>query len=153
MFDGVKKGCKEILPVALYATIANVVFAVMLSGQGNMFTAIAYNLSKITETFSLPIVGLISLIGSLFYNDFYYLLTSASSVLVSYDAVYYPLIGVISTGIHGLAMMVLPTSVMLIIGLKYFNISYKEWFKNLWKYLLTAFVLLILVSVIVMILI
>src|SRR5574344_1654335 len=141
-FDGVKSGFKEMLPVALYACIANVVFTVMLANSGNMYATVVNYLSGIGDSFSVITV-------SLFYNDFYYLLTNVSGVLTTYDAIYYPVMGVLTTGIYGLLMMVLPTSVMLVVGLKYFNVSYKEWLKNTWKYLLTAFAVLMIISFIV----
>lgn len=152
-FEGYKKGVIDMFPVALIATIANIVFAVMLSNDGTIYATITNWLGGFSDGFSLPITGLVSLAGSLCYNDFYYVLTEAYNVLGTYDAVYYPIIGVMTTAIFGLAMMILPTSVMLVAGLKYFDISYKEWIKSIWKYLLEALVVVILVSIIVVVLV
>src|SRR5574344_586971 len=151
--EGYKKGVKDMFMVAFYATICNVVFTIMLSNSGNMYSTIINWLGGFAKSFSLPIVTLISMVGSLFYNDFYYLLTDASGILSSYDAVYYPIMGVVTTAIHSIAMMILPTSVMLVVGLKYFDISYKDWFKAIWKYLLEAFVIVIIVAIIVAVLV
>ena len=38
-------------------------------------------------------------------------------------------------------MFVLPVSVLLIGGLKYLNVSYKEWIKYIWIFLLQVFVI------------
>ena len=57
------------------------------------------------------------------------------------------------SGIFGIMMMFLPTSIVLVAGLKYFNISYTEWLKNIWKYLLEALFILMLVVIIVTLLI
>src|SRR5574344_1526429 len=151
--EGYKKGVKDMFMVAFYATICNVVFTIMLSNSGNMYSTIINWLGGFAKSFSLPIVTLISMVGSLFYNDFYYLLTDASGILSSYDAVYYPIMGVVTTAIPSIAMMILPTSVMLVVGLKYFDISYKDWFKAIWKYLLEAFVIVIIVAIIVAVLV
>lgn len=151
--DSFKDGAKEMLPVAFYATICNVIFTIMLASDTNMYATIINWLSGFAESFNLIIVYLITLIGSFFYNDFYYLLSGAAPVLSGYDAVYYPIIGVVTTAIHSIVMMIIPTSVMLIIGLKYFDVSFKDWIKNIWLYIVEALVIVIIVSVIVVVLI
>ncbi|MBR1377023.1 MAG: hypothetical protein IJ565_04345 [Bacilli bacterium] len=153
MFDGIKNGVREIAPVAFYATMANVVFTVMLSSQTNMYATVLNWLNGIKSTFSIPVVALISLTGSLFYNDFYYLLSNAGGILNAYEAIYYPITGVLVNGIYGIMMMILPTSVILVAGLRYFGIGYTEWLKKVWKYLLEALIVLILITIIVTILI
>lgn len=149
LLDGVRKGVKEILPVAIYATIANVVFTIMIANQTNMFGAIVNMFASIKSTYSLPIVASLTAVGSFFFNDFYYLLNNAASLFTAYDAIYYPIVGVVTTAIHGLMMMVLPTSVVLVAGLKLFDVKYTEWFKKIWLFLLEALVVLILVAIIV----
>lgn len=147
--DGAKDGLKQILPVALYATICNVVFTVMLADQGNMYATIMNWLNGIKSTYNVPIASLISVSGSLFYNDFYYLLYNAANIFTTYEAVYYPIVGVLVTGIFGIMMMILPTSVMLVAGLKYFDVSYTEWLKKIWLYILEALVIVVIVAIIV----
>lgn len=147
--DGAKDGLKQILPVALYATICNVVFTVMLADQGNMYATIMNWLNGIKATYNVPIASLISVSGSLFYNDFYYLLYNAANIFTTYEAVYYPIVGVLVTGIFGIMMMILPTSVMLVAGLKYFDVSYTEWLKKIWLYILEALVIVVIVAIIV----
>ena len=87
--------------------------------------------------------------NAFFFNDFYYLINNFSALFVGYDAIYYPIVGVVSTAVHGLMMMLLPTSIALVAGLKLFDIKYTEWFKKIWLYLLEALVVLILVAIIV----
>ena len=147
--EGAKNGMKEILPVAIYATICNIVFTVMLADQSNMYATIVNWLNGIKGTYAVPVASLISASGSLFYNDFYYLLYNAANVFSTYEAVYYPVLGVLTTGIFGIMMMVLPTSVMLVAGLKYFGVSYTEWLKKMWLYLLEALVVLLIVVIVV----
>lgn len=147
--DGAKDGLKQILPVALYATICNVVFTIMLADQGNMYATIMNWLNGIKSTYNVPIASLISVSGSLFYNDFYYLLYNAANIFTTYEAVYYPIVGVLATGIFGIMMMILPTSVMLVAGLKYFDVSYTEWLKKIWLYILEALVIVVIVAIIV----
>lgn len=149
LLDGAKKGIREMLPIAFYATLCNIVFTVMLSNSGNMFATIANYFAGLKSTFNIPVISAITVSGAFFYNDFYYLLYNVSSILTAYEAVYYPVTGVLITGLYGIMMMFLPTSIMLIAGLRYFGISYTEWLKKIWKYLLEALVVLILIVIIV----
>ena len=43
----------------------------------------------------------------------------------------------------------IPTSILLVAGLSYMKISYKEWFKYIWKYLLEVLVIGIIIFIIV----
>lgn len=151
--DGVKNGAKEMLPVALYATICSVVFTIMLANSGNMYATIVNWLAGIKATFNIPVTSLIAISGSLFYNDFYYLLSNAVSVLQGYEAIYYPITGVLLTGMYGIMMMVLPSSIMLVAGLRFFDVSYIDWLKKIWLYILEALVVLLLIVIIVTVLI
>lgn len=153
MADGMKDGIKKIFKVAFYATICNIIFTVMLTGTSNIYATILNSISKMSTSYSIPVTSLIGATGSIFFNDFYYVLYNAAPILSGYEAVYYPVTGVLVTGIHGILMMLLPTSIILIAGLKYFEISYAEWFKRIWKYLLEALAVLMLIVIIVTILI
>ena len=39
-------------------------------------------------------------------------------------------------------MMILPTSMVLVAGLSYLDIDYKEWIKYIWKYILEIFIII-----------
>ena len=45
-------------------------------------------------------------------------------------------------------MLVAPTSLVLMGVLSYLNVSYKEWFKNVWKLLLELFIVLLIIFII-----
>ena len=49
---------------------------------------------------------------------------------------------VIMTSMNGLISFIAPTSVIMLIGLSLSNISYKEWFKNIWKFVLAMTIIL-----------
>ena len=97
-----------------------------------------------SEKFNVLTFGLASIVGSVIYNDFPYML---NALLEPINALTndYSLVGIISQGIHGLVMLIAPTSIILIAGLKYFDVSYKDWFKNIWKYLLIALIAIIII--------
>ena len=62
----------------------------------------------------------------------------------------YPKIVLILQFMHGLVMFVAPTSILLISGLAYFKISYKEWLQYIWKFLIKALLISIVVLIIMM---
>ena len=60
LFEGAKAGLKEILPVAIYATICNVVFTIMLSDNSNMYATIVNWLNGFKDVYNVPVASLIS---------------------------------------------------------------------------------------------
>lgn len=141
--DAFVDGCKKMLPVAIYVMFANIIFLLMNSNNdGSMFGTIANFMFIKLESLGCLSVGLVSAIGSLFYNDFPYMIniiyTQVGEVFENLGLVTF-----IQQTIHGLLMLVLPTSTILVAGLKYLNVSYKEWLKNVWKYLVIAFIIIV----------
>ena len=146
-FESFKDGVKEILPVALYAIIANLLFLVLnASSTGyTIFPTIANWLFNLAEGFNVITFGFISFIGSIFYNDFPYLLSSIYDPITSTYSTSISVMGIIVQSIHGLVQLVAPTSILLVAGLKYFNIDYKEWLKKTYKLILAILVIVIII--------
>lgn len=152
LIDSFIKGAKEMFPTAIYVTLANIVFVVLASSStgGNIFFTIAdffFGLAKDLNVFTMAIV---SAIGSFFYSDFTnYFNSMGSNIAIIYsDSTMYPVIGLIARTMYGLVMFIAPTSLFLVGGLSYLNISYKEWFKYIWKLLLQIFGIAIVVMII-----
>lgn len=153
MIDGFVDGVKKALPAASYAVLANVIYAAMYSsstGANIMFT-IANWLVGLTEEFSVITTTLLSGIGSFFFNDFQTLIGSLATPMATNftDATVYPFIAIIFQSIYGLVMMIAPTSVLLIGGLGLFGISFGEWIKNVWKFLLKLLVVIVIVFIVI----
>jgi uncharacterized ion transporter superfamily protein YfcC len=49
---------------------------------------------------------------------------------------------------YGLTMLVAPTSLVLLATLSYLKITYKEWWKAIWKLALELFVILLVIFII-----
>lgn len=153
MIDGFIDGVKKALPAACLAVLANVIYAAMYStstGANIMFT-IANWLIGLTKDFSVFTTALLAGIGSLFFNDYQTLIGSLSNALtVSItDSSVYSFISIIFQSMYGIVMMIAPTSVLLIGGLGLFDISFKDWFKNIWKFLLKLFVVIVIIFVVI----
>jgi len=146
------EGCKKMLKVAFFATLANIIFTLMIAASdSNILNTINNYLLSMTDTFNIGVTTLFSLIGSLFYNNFYYLsnITLTAVTTVYTDVTMYGVLGILFQSIYSLMMFILPTSFVLIAGLSMLDISWKDWFKYIWKYLIQAFIIILIVAILV----
>ena len=143
-WDAFLAGIKAMIPVALYTIAANIIFLLMNSGVGTtFFSTIANFLIQLTNgKFNVFSFGFLSAFGGILYNDFPYLVNALYDPITTLYT-NYGVIGMLMQMLHGLVMLIAPTSVLLVAGLKYLDISYTEWFKNIWKYLLLALLVII----------
>lgn len=150
------EGCKKMLKPAFLATFANIIFTMMIvASDSNILNTINHYLLSMSEGFNIGVTTLFSLIGSLFYNNFYYLsnITLTAVTTVYTDVSMYGVLGILFQSIYSLMMVVLPTSFVLIAGLSMLNISWKDWIKYIWKYLISTFIIILIVSILVFIII
>lgn len=148
--DSFFEGAKKMLGVAFYVMICNIIFAVLLNSEsGNLYHTMNNFLLGLTKSFNVVTTAISALIGSFFYNDFYYLVGGLSGMFeAKFDANTLPVIGLAFQTMYGLAMLILPTSMILIAGLRYLEVSYKDWMKYIWKFVLSIFVIIMIVLVI-----
>lgn len=142
-------GCKKMIPVAVVSIMANIIFLIMNSSDtGYTFYATICNwLFTLTDKLSIITTAIASMIGGLFYNDFPYMINAVVLQVLALEPDL-NIISLVQQVFHGLVCLVAPTSVILVAGLTYLNVSYKEWFKNIWKYLLLVLAIIIVVLVI-----
>lgn len=144
-------GSKKMVKVAFYMLIANIIFLVMNSNSSGLsiYATIADWFLGMTSKFNVFTMALAGLIGGVFYNDFPYMLnTLYAQISSSYTQL--PLIGLVLQYMHGLVMLVVPTSVMLVAGLTYLDIPYVEYLKKMWKYLLMLLAAIVVILIIAM---
>lgn len=134
--DSFVKGAKEMLLPSIYVIFASIIFSVMINSNGNICFTIINFLFEMVQGFNVIVISLVGIVGSAFYNEFPYLLNGIYGVLSNYDAVVYPAMSIILNATYGLTMLILPVSITLIAGLKYMNVSYRDWVKYIWKFLL-----------------
>ena len=148
-------GMKKWLPTAIYSTLASVVLVILYQslqgGSGNIVTTINAKIFDLVDGFNPIITGIASLIGGFFFNDLYYLLANLSSFVNSYKGADLSMAGLVIQSVYGIAMMIFPTSVILISGLSLFDVSYKDWIKYIWKFaLITLLLVLVVCSIVVL---
>lgn len=149
ILDGIKEGMKKIAPTALYAMLASTVFITILNMQEGNFVATIFDKTLgMTDGFNFVTTTLSSIVASFYYNDFYTLLSNFYGAFSSYDAEVLPTVAFIMQSIYGLVMVIAPTSIFLLAGLKYMDISYKDWAKYIWKFLVIMLIVIMLIALI-----
>ncbi len=144
-FDGIK----SMLKTAIYVALACIVFAVMVNSENGTISATITNfILGLSKSFNVLLVSLTGMVGGFFYNDFPYLVSGMYGALGTYEQTVLPVISVILQSAYGFVMLVLPVSVILVAGLKFLDVSYREWIKYIWKLLLQLFVVVILFGLI-----
>lgn len=140
-------GVKKWLPTAIYAALASVILYILYqassAGTGTFVDTMNAKIFSLTDGFNVVTTGVASLMGGFFYNDLYYLLASLTTFISGFDATSLSIAGLLIQSVYGIAMLIFPTSVILIAGLSLFDVSYKEWMKYIWKFLLVAFLLVL----------
>jgi uncharacterized ion transporter superfamily protein YfcC len=62
------------------------------------------------------------------------------------DTEFYSVLVIVLQSVYGLMMLFIPTSMILIAGLSLCDISYKEWIKYIWKYLLQTLAVILVIA-------
>ena len=152
MFEDYKEGAKKFALPALLMVLA---YTVLITVSNNpVILTILKPLLTITDGFNSVTLSLSMFIGSIFNIDAYYtsaaLLPYVTSIIT--DTSIYPLVGFICQAMQGLALLIAPTSIVLLGVIGYLKISYVEWFKNIWKIFLELFIIAFVLITIVVIL-
>ena len=151
IIDSAILGMKEMIPVALMVVAANILFLLMnVNSNGYTFYNTMLSKTVATSIAYLPF-AIITTIGSLLYNDFPYLLSTIYGAVAPLNSEY-NLVFMLTQMIHGIISLVAPTSVILVCGLMYFDIDYTKWLKEIWKLLLSLFILFIVIIILIVIL-
>jgi len=151
VLSGFAEGAKKMLPTAFYAMLASVIFACILSMTVNntsinfIFTVVDKILSS-SDKFSLLGTISSSFITSFAYNDFNTLAGTFAPVFSVVNGDMLPITAVIVQSIYGFVMLIAPTSIFLLAGLKYMEIPYKEWMKYIWKFALIVLAIIVVVG-------
>lgn len=142
-------GVKRIGKTAFLMSLASIVFTIMIMGSGStIFVTITDKLLSLTKDFFFLTTSISGLISGFFYNDFYYALSSVADLFsAKYDASFLPITGFIYQTMHGIMMLVLPTSVILVGGLSLLDVSVKDWIKYIFMFVLQLLVISIIISI------
>lgn len=141
------EGAKKILPTALLVVMCYSV--IYFAGNTMFFTTIANYILNFTDGFNIFFSTIVMALGSLLHVDILYVGNYVLPILTS-QTINTQAISLLIQGIHGVTMLVAPTSAVLVLGLSYLNIPYTEWIKKIWKLVVTLLVLVIIVILLAM---
>lgn len=145
IYEGFVDGAKELLPMAIFVSLSFVLFMPLYtsSNMQSIFYTIFNKIIGLADKVSIVPMTLLSSIGTIFYGQFIYLASDLSTPLAKAYTDSYPLMTLIMQTIYGLTSFLAPTSMLLLGGLAYFDINYKDWMKHIFKFLLIALGILI----------
>lgn len=134
-------GIKKVVKPALYIMLAYTMFVICYwSG----FTTWFVNALS-TTTFNPFTNAIANAIAQFFHVDFGYTGFSLSAFYAAKYSNYTSTILTIMTSIHGLISFVAPTSVLMLVGLSTYDISYKDWLKYIWKFVIGLLIVLLII--------
>ena len=150
-FESFAKGVKKVVKPAFLVMIAYTLLFV--NGNHSMFATViefVLDLFKNTTGFvrsALFVItsNILTVVSTFLHIDTYYMAQLSTAQIASHFTDLKAALAVITNASHGLAMIFVPTSSMLILGLSYLGISYKEWMKSSWKMLLALLGVIIVV--------
>ena len=144
-FNGFIKGVKQMVLPAFYAVLSCVVFATVLSLSANFVYTIVNQFTS-SEEFSLMGTIATSIVTSFTYNNFSYMINYFAGFFSSLSAGEISVVALVFQTIYGLVMLIAPTSVFLLAGLSYLEVSYKDWLKFIWKFALAVLGIIVVVA-------
>ena len=145
VIDNFVSGTKKMIP-AIFLVIITYDILVCTYNHSFMSTIMTW-ISETKLGINVFTASVISALGSLLHTDLYYTVAG----------VYSPLIGLVENesmlntyamtfqSIYGIVAMIGPTSFLLIVVLKYFDVPYTSWVKYIWRFVLMLLLLVILV--------
>ena len=148
-FSSYGKGVKRALTPAF---IMYLIYLVLIIVTYNNFQLTIYDwILNLSKGFNVITTTITAFLSSVFNVELLYSVNSVVPYLTSIvtDIGAYPLIGIIFQTIYGLAMLVAPTSIILMGTLAYLDIPYGKWLKHIWKLFVELLIVLLIIFTIV----
>lgn len=131
-------GAKKLLVPALLVVFA---YTILLASQ-YLYPTVANFILSATKNFNIFFSSVAMTLSSIFSVDTPYILYNAPQIAATGGNT--TIVMLLTQGIYGISMLLVPTSTMLILGLSYLEIPYKEYLKKVWKYFLSLLAILLL---------
>ena len=145
VIDNFVSGAKKMVP-AIFLVIITYDILVCTYNHSFMSTIMTW-ISETKLGINVFTASVISALGSLLHTDLYYTVAGVYSPLIGLVENEYMLNTYAMTfqSIYGIVAMIGPTSFLLIVVLKYFDVPYTSWVKYIWRFVLMLLLLVILV--------
>ncbi len=144
VMEGIVKGLKVFAKPSVLIIVIFITFIV--SYITPFMTAISDYFFTLTVEFNPNFTSIAALLSGIFHPDFGY----TGYVIGSYISVMYvdqlSLVSTIFSSMYGIAQVIAPTSLVLILGLVYTKVSYKEWIKTIWMFIVGITIVILVLS-------
>ena len=150
--DNFKDGTKSVAKVVPLLGIAYALVYVAATNQ--VYLNITHFISTLTKDFNIVTCSISMIINSIFNPDLYYYTNTQLLYYIDLlnDASINPLLGMMFTGIHTLMSLIMPSSILLILGLSYTDTKWTDWIKHIWKLFLGLLVISLITYTLILIL-
>lgn len=145
VIDGFVAGAKKALAPAVVTLF---IYTVLVITTYHPFQLTIYKwFLTLTKEFNIFTSSVVAMLAGLFNADPTYAFQSVVPYLTSVvtNAKVYPIVEIVFQSMYGFVMLLAPTSVVLMSTLSYLGVSYKEWFKAIWKLLIELLVILLII--------
>lgn len=148
--DGIEEGISKAVKPIVTMMLAYVVLIICTYHPFQLM--ITKFIMGLTSGLNVVTMTIVAMFASLFNVETVYTAQSTVPYVMSVigDATLYPLVEVIFQAVYGLAMLVVPTSVILIGTLTYLNIPYGQWLKYIWKIFVEVLIVLLIIFLIIL---
>ncbi len=137
LFESFAEGLKKAFPYALVVVLANIVLVNTFS-SGFFYTIVLALTKKTVTVFSGTLTALLA---AFFYPDYSYATQFSFTAILNTSATNYQnLIAVLFQAVYSLFLLISPTSILLLMGLKYNDIRYKDWIKYIYKFFIVLLI-------------
>lgn len=141
--DGIAKGVKKMLkPISIFILVF---FVFVICYWSSFIPAFTKTIMSLTNSFNPFTTALSAFVTNIFNVDFGYTSYLIAPFMTGMYADSTNIIFIIYSTMYGFVQFAAPTSLVLVIGLSYLNISYKNYLKYIWKFLLGLLACLLLV--------
>ena len=142
MADGAKKMLAPGMLIVLAYTV------IYFAGNTMFYPTIANFILNATSKFNLFFSSVVTILGSFLHVDMLYIANYVIPQLAA-QSVNAKVLAIMIQGLYGVTMFVAPTSAVLILGLSYLGIPYKEWIKKTWKLIVALLIVVLLAMILV----
>ena len=147
LLESISQGIRKSLPYAMILILANVILVGVYNS--GFFITVIDAVGKMKDS----IVSTVTLSGlsALVYPDYTYasqFTLSTLAAVISKKAIF-ATIAVIFQAIYSLVLLVSPTSVLLLMALRYEEVRYKDWFKYIGKFFLGLLIIFFIIIIII----
>lgn len=147
LFESISNGIKKALPYAFILIIADTILVGVYNS--GFFITIISALGKMKDTIVSSTT--LSALSALVYPDYSYasqFTLSTLAAVISKKAIF-TTIAIIFQLIYSLMLLISPTSIIMLMALKYEDVRYKDWVKYIYKFFLGMLIIFFIIIIVI----